>query len=394
MEKFYFFDSNTSIGDRRLYSSSDWSKVLSKFLENGIYKEGDNLAITADGAGMTVTVGTGLAFIDGHMYENDEDLTLNVDAAEATLDRIDLVVLRLDLTEQNRYIKSFVVKGTAAASPLAPSLTNTTFIKEIALAEIRVTKAKSTIEQSQLTDKRSADFVDPFTDGSRIDTLINRVNGIRMPDEANFNHMLESGPYIVRSTVNAPPKSVNNPLSWWYVQVVKHDDKWILQIAYDLHDGIYTRRAINDGTFTGWKRIGDERRVVVHTSQFGLNQPIPSNTWTRVQFTNVMMDEGGLYRTGDTFVIPESGYYRIHLQTLAYLDPHVTLELQWWEVFGGVRKDAIFTSVSPPGGLGYHPATGETVVWFNKDVTIEFVMRQNSANSRQMGNVMLVFERL
>lgn len=175
MERYYFFDSNESINDERWYTGSDWSKVLSKFLENGIYKEGSNLAVTADGTNMKVNIGTGVAFINGHMYENDASLTLNVDAAEATLDRKDLVVLRLDLTEQNRYIKAFVKKGTAAASPVAPTVENSTFIKEIALAEILVTKAKSTIEQSQITDKRSTDFVDPFSDGSRIDDLERKI---------------------------------------------------------------------------------------------------------------------------------------------------------------------------------------------------------------------------
>ncbi|WP_284037466.1 hypothetical protein [Neobacillus sp. 114] len=196
MEKYYFFDSNTSINDRRLYASSDWSKVLSKFLENGIYKEGDNLAVSADGTGMKVKVGIGCAFIDGHMYENDAVLTLNVDAAEATLDRIDLVVLRLDLTEQNRYIRSFVVKGTAAANPVAPVPANSTFIKEIALAEIRVTKSKSTIDQAQITDKRSADFVDPFVDGSRITALENGLSTLRQTSEIVESGSNVNGYYI------------------------------------------------------------------------------------------------------------------------------------------------------------------------------------------------------
>lgn len=173
MENYYFFDSNTSIGDRRLYSAADWSKVLSKFLENGIYNEGDNLAVTANGTGMTVNVGLGVAFINGHMYENTDSLPLAVDAAEASLDRIDLVVLRLDISEQNRYIKAFVKKGEAASSPVSPIVEDTTFVKEIALAEIRVTAAKSTIDQVQITDKRPADFVDPFVDGARITALEN-----------------------------------------------------------------------------------------------------------------------------------------------------------------------------------------------------------------------------
>ncbi|CEG28075.1 pyocin knob domain-containing protein [Bacillus sp. B-jedd] len=171
MENYYFFDSNLAIGDRRLYSAADWSKVLSKFLESGIYNEADNLAVTADGTKMAVTVGAGVAFIEGRMYENSEPLELRIDAAEASLDRIDLVVLRLDMTEQNRYIKAFVVKGTAAENPVSPVPVDNTFIKEIPLAEVRVIRAKSTIDDAEITDRRNPDFVDPFTDGSRISTL-------------------------------------------------------------------------------------------------------------------------------------------------------------------------------------------------------------------------------
>jgi hypothetical protein len=173
VENYYFFDSNTAINDRRMYSAADWSKVLSKFLESGIYSEGENLNVTADGLSMSVNVGTGVAFIDGRMYENDSTLALNVDAAEAILNRIDLVVLRLDLTEQNRFIKAFIKKGVPNANPVAPVIEESTFIKEIALAEILVTAAKSTIEQAQITDKRPTDLVDPFVDGSRITALEN-----------------------------------------------------------------------------------------------------------------------------------------------------------------------------------------------------------------------------
>ncbi|WP_226677186.1 hypothetical protein [Mesobacillus jeotgali] len=199
MEKYYFFDSNSAIGDRRLYSAADWSKVLSKFLENGIYIEGDNLTVTAAGDAMAVNIGTGVAFIDGHMYENDTPLTLNVDAAEASLDRIDLVVLRLDITEQNRYIKAFVVKGEAAAAPVAPVPADTTFIKEIPLAEIRVTAGKSIVDQTQVTDRRPADFVDPFMDGTRITYLETVLANLLQNDVGAYNKTESDNKYQTKT---------------------------------------------------------------------------------------------------------------------------------------------------------------------------------------------------
>lgn len=178
MEKYYFFPSNRNLEppDIRQYSHADWSKVLSKFLESGIYNEGDHLKVTSNNSGMNVIIGTGLAFLDGYMYENDSPLTLNVDAAEATMDRIDIVVLRLDLTEQNRHLKSFVVKGEASTSPIAPLPQDTIFVKEIVLAEVLVTAGKSIIEQSQISDRRPTDLVDPFVDGTRLTNLENKVN--------------------------------------------------------------------------------------------------------------------------------------------------------------------------------------------------------------------------
>lgn len=269
MEKYYFFDSNTAIGDRRLYSAADWSKVLSKFLENGIYVEGDNLSVTADGSSMAVTVGTGVAFIDGHMYENDASLTLNVDAAEATLDRIDLVVLRLDITEQNRYIKSFVVKGEAAAAPVAPVPVDTTFIKEIPLAEIRVTAGKSIVEQTQLTDKRPSDFVDPFADGSRITNLENvlvpqaEANAIKwaksfgLGDVAkdisitDLNALDATGFYKGQLMTNAP--STN----YFYIINLKHTSTYKSQIAIrvDSLTPLMFIRMNSNGTWSAWSQL-------------------------------------------------------------------------------------------------------------------------------------------
>lgn len=153
MEQSYFF--NDVDGDRS-YNADDFAKYFRQFLSDGVYKHNaqPNLAVTSNGMDMTTTLDVGNAFIQGYMYENSEPLSLTHDAADSTLDRIDRVVLRLDKYAASRNIKSFVLKGTASSSPVAPSLQQDDFIYEISLAQVRIEAGKSFIDQAQITDER------------------------------------------------------------------------------------------------------------------------------------------------------------------------------------------------------------------------------------------------
>ena len=57
---------------------------------------------------MTISIDIGKAYINGYYYENTTKLVKTIDVADGVLNRIDLVVLRLDFT--NREIKTYVKK--------------------------------------------------------------------------------------------------------------------------------------------------------------------------------------------------------------------------------------------------------------------------------------------
>ncbi|MED4017003.1 hypothetical protein [Sutcliffiella cohnii] len=154
MEKYSFFDS--IVDDVRFYNADDYANYFRQFLSTGVYKHEDstNLSVTASGNGMTTTLNIGSAFIEGYLYQNTESLELTHDAAEATTDRIDTIVLRLDKSADNRYIRAFVKKGTPSINPVAPNLTETSLVKEIRIVDVLIVAGKSFIEQSQVTDKR------------------------------------------------------------------------------------------------------------------------------------------------------------------------------------------------------------------------------------------------
>ena len=121
---------------------------------NGVFSSvGSGLAVSANN-NMTVTVGTGGAHIEGAMYINTAPLNLTVEAANASLNRIDRVVLQFNTSVSVRSVRALIRTGTAATNPVAPELRQESNLFEIALADIYVKKGATGIAQSAITDQR------------------------------------------------------------------------------------------------------------------------------------------------------------------------------------------------------------------------------------------------
>lgn len=146
MEKFSFF--NDVNGDR-VYYAEDWARHLKKYFTNGIFNNELNVLANDD---MTITIKEGDANIEGYRYTNTGDLVKTIDNADGTLNRIDNVVLRLDLT--NRLISAQIIKGTFADKPVAPELVRTSTIYDLRLAKISIPAGTTTITQDLITDTR------------------------------------------------------------------------------------------------------------------------------------------------------------------------------------------------------------------------------------------------
>lgn len=104
----------------------------------------DELEVTASTpAGMSVAVSPGRAMIGGltRMYKRQPALAIA--AAHPTNPRIDLVTAKLDGTLA-------VVTGTAAATPVAPSVP----ANSVTLAEVSVLAAATSISSARITDRR------------------------------------------------------------------------------------------------------------------------------------------------------------------------------------------------------------------------------------------------
>ena len=149
MEKSGFF--NSSGGDR-IYDAADFADYFGSLVTNGVfYKTATNLQVTP-GSGLGISVAAGTAWINGYRYENTDALSLPLSTANGSNPRIDRVVVRLSMI--SRSIQLAVIAGTPAATPAAPSLTRTSDIYELGIADVLVPTAATSIVANNITDTR------------------------------------------------------------------------------------------------------------------------------------------------------------------------------------------------------------------------------------------------
>jgi len=149
-EKFRFF--NSVEGDPREYQADEFAEYFRTFLTSGVFNGENALKITAEGSTMNSIVDSGYAFIKGYLYKNDDVKILTHSAADAFQDRIDRIVIRLDML--NRNILTVIKEGVKSDNPIVPDVERTDTIYEISLAKVRIIAGKSYIDQSQITDER------------------------------------------------------------------------------------------------------------------------------------------------------------------------------------------------------------------------------------------------
>lgn len=147
----WFFPFQDVGGDRE-YSDSDFSLFYQHLFTNGVFiNVGKGLQVQAmKTPAMQVQIAIGAAHINGRQFMNTDVVVLDVPVASSTQDRVDSVVLRLDLS--NRIISLEYKTGDI-------KVTRNEFVWELQLATVKVTKNSSVIKEASITDTRANDSV-------------------------------------------------------------------------------------------------------------------------------------------------------------------------------------------------------------------------------------------
>lgn len=143
-----FFD---SVSGDRVYNAEQMSNYFDGLISDGVFESvGNKFAVTTANDGMKVNVASGRAVIKCHWVQNDDTVQLTLSPADASFDRIDAIVLRLDA--EAREIALTVKQGTPAASPQMADITRNDEVYELYLATVYV-KAGTSVPY-QIWDQR------------------------------------------------------------------------------------------------------------------------------------------------------------------------------------------------------------------------------------------------
>lgn len=160
----YPFESqNTGTAEQPVYDRAITAENERQFNKlrytNGVFIESsldDDLQVIP-GNGMAVKVSKGGCHIEGALAYNDNAITLSLEAANATLRRIDRIVARFNTSTSVRSIMVYVKTGTNATNPVAPALQRESNFWELGLADITIPAEATSISASNILDTRMDD---------------------------------------------------------------------------------------------------------------------------------------------------------------------------------------------------------------------------------------------
>lgn len=109
---------NSKNGDRK-YDSADISTIFDGIINDGVFESYGDAFQVAAGAGMSVVVGIGRAWLDHTWTLNDAPLMLELDAAPTSGGRLDTVVLDVDRRKDVRNNSIYIVKGAELSNDIS-----------------------------------------------------------------------------------------------------------------------------------------------------------------------------------------------------------------------------------------------------------------------------------
>lgn len=150
-------DEDNPIYDRAANSQvmADWMR---HYFSNGVFGNETTgsygFGVTTAAAGMNIIVSPGACNIQGRFGYEEGSTTLTLDDASSTYDRVDAVILRLNLETDVRSIYVGVIKGTPSDRPVAPVLQRDSTIYDLKIAEVTVKRGVTSIAQAYIKDTR------------------------------------------------------------------------------------------------------------------------------------------------------------------------------------------------------------------------------------------------
>lgn len=191
--------------------------------------------------------------------------------------------------------QSWVVIGT-----LEDKFTNSQFMVNVATESVVLSYDRSGVGVNKIREQGALDVKgDIYADNKPIQQYqLTQNNGKSLNAERDWNDYINAGVYMGYNLLNSP-QSGNG---WKHVQVFKHNDNCVVQVAYDFDGQIAAVRAKTNGTWRPWKYLATKDDVQKYTQGTPWqNLPLQNGWQHHQQYNNVQYSksfDGVVYLRG------------------------------------------------------------------------------------------------
>lgn len=191
--------------------------------------------------------------------------------------------------------QSWIVIGT-----LEDKFTSSSFMVNVATESVVLSYDRSGVGVNKIREQGALDVKgDIYANDRPIQQhQLTQNGGYSLNAEIDWNNYINTGFYMGYNLSNSP----QGGNGWKHVQVFKHNDNWVVQVAYDFHGQIAAVRSKTNGTWNPWKYLATKDDIQKHT-QGTTWQNLPlQNGWSHhQQYNNVQFSktfDGVVYLRG------------------------------------------------------------------------------------------------
>ena len=154
--------------------------------------------------------------------------------------------------------QSWVVIGA-----LEDKFTRTEFMVNVATESVVLSYDRSGVGVNKIRERGALDVKgDIYANDQPIQQYqLTKPSGIALDAVGDWNSYTGMGFYKGDNLVNAP----SGGSSWKYVQVFKHNDNWVVQVAYDFFSQVIAVRAKINGSWNAWKYLATKDDIQKYT---------------------------------------------------------------------------------------------------------------------------------
>lgn len=193
--------------------------------------------------------------------------------------------------------QSWVVIGT-----LEDKFTRSDFMVNVATESVVLSYDRSGVGVNKIREQGALDVKgNIYADNKPIQQhQLTQNNGMALYATSDWNNYTDSGQYMGFNLLNSPPGGN----SWKHVQVFKHNDNWVVQVAYDFSGQFLSVRAKSNGNWTRWVEYAKKDEVLLKTESGPTpwqNLPLHNGWSHHQQYNNVQFSktfDGVVYLRG------------------------------------------------------------------------------------------------